>query len=77
MKQQPSSKQFVVRIQNKGYEASLEKRNIFAVYPDEANEKRELLRVLDESGEDYLYPREYFAPIELPSEIAQVFDPAA
>ena len=77
MKRQPLSKQFVVCIQNKGYEASLEKRKIYAVFWDEANEKQGLLRVLDESGEDYLYPSKYFRAIELPSEIAQAFDQAA
>ena len=77
MKRQPSDKQFVVCIQNNGYEASLEKRKIYIAYRDESDEKQGLLRVLDESGEDYLYPSKYFRAIELPSEIAQAFDQAA
>ena len=78
MKKQPlSNKQFVVCVENKGYEASLEKRKIYTVFWDEANDKQDLLRVLDESGEDYLYPAKFFRVIELPAEIAQAFDRAA
>lgn len=77
MKRQSSNKQFVVCIQNKGYEASLEKRKIYVALWDQADEKQGLLRVLDESGEDYLYPSKYFRAIELPFEIAQAFERAA
>ncbi len=77
MKSQSAGKQFVVCIQNKGYEVSLEKRKIYTAFREEADEKQGLLRVLDESGEDYLYPSKYFVSIDLPSEIAQAFDQAA
>ena len=77
MKRDQSSRQYVVCIQNKGYEASLERRKIYTAFWDETNEKQGLLRVLDESGEDYLYPSKYFRAIELPREIAQTFDEAA
>ena len=73
MKKQPlSNKQFVVCIENKGYEASLEKRKIYTAFRDESNDKQNLLRVLDESGEDYLYPADYFVPIEMPTDAAKV-----
>jgi hypothetical protein len=60
------AKHFVVCIDNVGYEASLEKRKIYVALRDPAAEKHDLLRVIDESGEDYLYPKTFFHEIELP-----------
>lgn len=62
----PSEKQFVVCLKNKGYEVSLERRKIYQVLPDAEAVKHGLVRVVDESGEDYLYPKGFFAAIELP-----------
>jgi hypothetical protein len=59
-------KEFAVCIRNKGYEASLERRKIYEVLPDADAEKHKQLRIVDESGEDYLYPSAYFARIDLP-----------
>jgi hypothetical protein len=59
-------KQFVVCLRNEGYEVSLERRKIYQVLPDADAAKHKQLRVIDESGEDYLYPQKLFAPIELP-----------
>jgi hypothetical protein len=59
------SKRFAVCLKNTGYEASLEPRKIYEVVPDEEAEKHRQIRVIDESGEDYLYPEKFFAPIEL------------
>ena len=53
-------------LKNTGYEASLEPRKIYEVIPDQEAEKHRQLRVIDESGEDYLYPESFFATIELP-----------
>ena len=61
-----SKKQLVVCIKNKGHEASLERRKIYQALPDAQAARRDLIRVVDESGEDYLYPDSYFVPIELP-----------
>lgn len=58
--------QFVVCINNEGYPASLELRKIYRVLPDEKAAKHSLMRVVDESGEDYLYPERFFVPIQLP-----------
>jgi len=58
-------KQFTVCVRNKGYEVSLERRKIYEVLPDSDAAKCKLLRIIDESGEDYLYPENYFAAIEL------------
>ncbi|MBF0493007.1 MAG: hypothetical protein HQM15_09530 [Deltaproteobacteria bacterium] len=51
---------YAVCIQNKGYSASLEKKKIYSVKSDAIAEKKGLLRVIDESGEDYLYPEKFF-----------------
>ncbi len=62
-------KQFAICLKNKGHEVSLERRKIYSVLPDARAAKHGLIRVVDESGEDYLYPRSFFAPIELPQPI--------
>jgi hypothetical protein len=59
-------KRFAVCLRNEGYEASLEKRKIYEVLADRDAEHHEQIRVIDESGEDYLYPESFFAEIELP-----------
>jgi len=58
--------QLVVCVKNKGYEASLEVRKLYEVVSDPKAEKHQHIRVIDESGEDYLYPKEYFVEVELP-----------
>jgi hypothetical protein len=59
-------KRFAVCLRNEGYEVSLEKRKIYEVLADLEAERHEQVRVIDESGEDYLYPESFFAEIELP-----------
>ncbi len=56
-------KKFVLCIENKDYLASLEK---WKMYPVVKEEKEGYLRIIDESGEDYLYPSEYFVSIDIP-----------
>ncbi len=56
---------FAVCVRNKGYEASLERRKIYEVLSDPEAAKYRQLRIVDESGEDYLYPETYFAAIKL------------
>jgi hypothetical protein len=63
------AKQFAVCLRNDGYEVSLEPRKIYQVLPDPGAAKHRQVRVIDESGEDYLYPQNFFAPIELPQPI--------
>lgn len=60
---------FAVCIRNTGYAASLEVRKLYAVVPDADAEREDLLRVVDESGEDYLYPAEFFQKLALPMEV--------
>ena len=61
-----TGKSFVVCINNKGYPASLEIRKLYQAIPDERAAKMRQARVIDESGEDYLYPADYFMPVRLP-----------
>lgn len=58
--------QLVVCIENDGYPASLEKRKIYVALTDPAAEKHKQIRVIDESGEDYLYPKAIFVALRVP-----------
>ena len=53
-------------MKNKQYGASLELRKLYQVLPDDSAAKHRQLRVIDESGEDYLYPEDYFVAVALP-----------
>ena len=61
-----TSPQFVVCLRNNGYEASLEPRKIYQVLSDQEAESHKMIRVIDEAGEDYLFPASLFSPISLP-----------
>ena len=65
----PVSRQLVVCVSSADYPASLEKRKIYVALRDAAAEKQGLLRIVDESGEDYLYPKALFRTIALPLSI--------
>ncbi len=70
MKQQKkSSLKFAVCVNNTDYAASLELHKIYRVLPDEDAAVDGDIRVIDESGEDYLYPAEWFVPIDLPQAV--------
>jgi hypothetical protein len=56
-------------VRNDGYEASLERNKIYAFIPDPEAAREGDVRVVDESGEDYLYPTEWFVPIEVPEAV--------
>ena len=56
---------YVVCVSNGGYSASLERRKIYQAIPDPQGAAHNMVRVVDESGEDYLYPADYFVPITL------------
>ncbi len=74
MKQHGLETQFVVCVRNEGYPASLELCKIYQVIPDARCAEHQLLRVIDESGEDYLYPAGCFVPIELPQAVEQAVE---
>ena len=65
------SANYVVCVKNDEYPASLEVGKIYRALPDGAAAKHSLLRVIDESAEDYLYPDALFLPIELTAEIKE------
>ena len=60
---------FVVCVSNQGFPAALEVRKIYATLADPTARDRHYLRIVDESGEDYLYPERLFAPIDLPDSL--------
>jgi hypothetical protein len=60
---------FAVCVRNEGYEASLERNKIYAVLPDDETERNGDLRVVDESGEDYLFSADRFVAIDVPSAV--------
>ncbi|MBA3314110.1 MAG: hypothetical protein M3552_12925 [Planctomycetota bacterium] len=58
-------KTFMLCLKNEGYEADLDVGTVYLVLPDEVAAARDRIRVIDESGEDYLYPSEFFMPVAL------------
>jgi hypothetical protein len=64
-----AAKQLVVCVNNNGYSASLEKRKIYIALRDTEAAGHGLLRIIDESGEDYLYPKVLFRAIALPQAV--------
>jgi hypothetical protein len=73
----PQTKQLVVCINNDGYLASLELRKIYVALRDAEAEKHSLIRIVDESGEDYLYPKALFRAIALPQAVRKAVLAAA
>lgn len=57
---------FVLCINNEGYQASLEKGKVYRVIKDKNSVDSDLIKIIDESGEDYLYSREMFVPVDVP-----------
>ena len=72
-----TSRQLVICVKNEDYPASLEKRKIYEAIPDPVAERHGQVRVIDESGEDYLFPQEYFIPVSLPKNIEEAVIKAA
>ena len=68
---------FLICVENKGYAVFLEKRKIYVALPDSMALKHGLVRVIDESGEDYLYPKSLFLPITIPQSLRKAILKAA
>jgi len=64
-KKGPAGSQYVICVKNTDYPASLELRKIYRILHDRRADKLGMMRVVDESGEDYLYPENYFITIKL------------
>ena len=60
-----SKNKFLLCVDNKGYEASLENRKLYEYIPDKEAKQHNQVRIIDESGEDYLYSANLFAPVRL------------
>lgn len=73
MSQKPKKKRYVLCMSNDAYPASLEVRKIYEQIPDPKAESHGRIRVIDESGEDYLYPSNFFIAIRVPQEATRVF----
>jgi hypothetical protein len=71
------SKGLVICVKNDGYAVSLERRKLYVALADARAAKHGQLRVIDESGEDYLYPQEFFVAVELPHSLRRRVLPAA
>jgi hypothetical protein len=61
-----ASKKLMICLDNSGYEVSLERRKIYVAIPDPQAERLGQIRIIDESGEDYLYPEKNFVLADLP-----------
>lgn len=72
-----SDLRFAICIRNGDYLASLELRKVYPVLPDAEAASHQMLRVIDESGEDYLYPEAFFMLIELPEAVRRAVIRAA
>jgi hypothetical protein len=70
-----NKKKFVICVRNQGTE-DLEISKVYRILPDAGAAKDKHIRVIDESGEDYLYPAAYFVPLELPREAERALSAA-
>jgi hypothetical protein len=68
-----ADERFVLCIRNEGYQASLDLRKVYRLIADPQAESRGMLRVVDNSGEDYLFPSDRFVPITVPAEANVAF----
>lgn len=75
MRRKPADVEFVLCVKNDDCD-DLERRKVYRVLPDKKADKDGYLRVIDESGEDYLYPASYFIRVQLPQEAEQAISAA-
>ena len=68
---------FAICIQNGEYGGTLELRKVYELIDDPAAAKRNHVRVIDESGEDYLYPRSWFVPVSVPENVERLLQELA
>ena len=65
------NKSFAICVNNRGYEASLERWKVYEVVEDAKAVNYEKIRVIDESGEDYLFPHDFFVVVDLPETVKE------
>lgn len=61
--------QFVICVKNEEYPASLQLWKVYRALPDEKGARHNMIRVVGESGEDYLFPASYFVSVKLPQAV--------
>jgi hypothetical protein len=71
MKSQKTGSKLAICVDNSGYEMSLERRKVYPVLPDESAAKSNFVRVVDETGEDYLFPADRFVLINVTREVEE------
>lgn len=71
MAEHKTNKLYALCIDNGGYPESLDVRKVYPVLPDERAAGNDYIRVIDETGEDYLYPAKYFVLVEVPQQAAE------
>ena len=71
MEREEKANRYALCIDNGGYPESLEVRKVYVVLPDERAAVNNYIRVIDETGEDYLYPAKYFVMVEVPERAAE------
>ena len=71
MKQDEAGSTLAICVDNTGYEMSLERRKVYAVLPDEGAARSDYVRVVDETGEDYLFPAARFVLVSVPHEVGE------
>lgn len=71
MKTDTSELRFAICVKNDGYVDDLKVRTVYQILPDESAARSNYVRVVDETGEDYLYPSAYFVPVEVSPEAAE------
>jgi hypothetical protein len=74
MKTTKSTSRFVICVDNSEYPASLELHKIYRLIPDKEAQTDGDMRVIDESGEDYLFPSDYFIPVDLPRTVVRALN---
>jgi hypothetical protein len=77
MRRKLRGKSFAVCVRNEGYEVSLERWKLYEIVPDPAAATHRLLRVIDESGEDYRYPEDFFLSVRLPGHVEKALLPVS
>lgn len=68
---------YVICIRNDGYRASLEVRKLYQRLADPEADRYDMVRVVDESGDDYLYPSSHFVAVDLPAETGRTLEEAS
>ena len=77
LKTKPATSRLWICVENKGYKASLERRKVYVSIPDAGALEHGQVRVVDESGEDYLYPKSLFLPITVSASLRKAILKAA